>query len=91
MRRLLLLVALGICACNREPQESAAAPTQVAPGEVIETPVAQSKAPLVVPLPKDQAELDRGGLHAPWKSPPSARREELPARPGKRSRHVRSG
>jgi hypothetical protein len=58
MRRRLLLIALGICACNREPQESAAAPTQAVP-EVVATPVAQSKAPLVVPLPEDQAELDR--------------------------------
>jgi hypothetical protein len=59
MKKLLLLIALGVCACNREPQESKAVPTQVAPMEVVQTPVAQSKAPLVVPLPKDQAELDR--------------------------------
>lgn len=59
MGRLLLLIALGTCACNREPQESAAAPKLTALNEVLATPVAQSKAPLVVPLPKDQAELDR--------------------------------
>ncbi len=59
MRRLLLLVAIGICACNREPEESAAAPMQATPGEVIATPAARSEAPLVVPLPKDQAEVDR--------------------------------
>ncbi len=59
MKRVLLLIALGICACNREPHESTTAPTQAASNDVIATPVAQSKATLVVPLPKDQAELDR--------------------------------
>lgn len=59
MRKLLLLIALGICSCNREPHESATAPMQAAPDEVVATQAARSEAPLVVPLPKDQAELDR--------------------------------
>lgn len=59
MRRLTLLIAIGICACDREPQENAVPPTPATPGEVIATPAARSEIPSVVPLPTDQAEADR--------------------------------
>ena len=59
MRYLVLLVALGAVACNREPQENAAAPAPTIPEEVLVTQAPKSIAPLMVPMPKDQAELDR--------------------------------
>ena len=59
MRNLLLLVALGALACDRAPQERASAPRPVTPAEVSATDARQSKAPLVLPMPKDQKELDR--------------------------------
>jgi hypothetical protein len=59
MRGLALLIAIGICGCDREPEENAASPTQATPGEVIATPAARSEIPSVVPLPTDQAEADR--------------------------------
>ena len=59
MRNLVLLIALAIVACNREPQESAAAPVPTIPDEVLVTQGPKSNAPLVIPMPKDQGELDR--------------------------------
>lgn len=59
MRNLVLLIALGVVACNREPQESAAAPAPTIPDEVLVTQAPKSSAPVVVPMPKGQAELDR--------------------------------
>lgn len=58
MRSLVLLIALGVVACNREPQGSTAAPGPTIPDEVLVTQAPMTKAPLVVPMPKDQAELD---------------------------------
>lgn len=57
MRRLVLLIALGASACDREPQGSAV----VRPPDAVETvvPVRSSKPQAVVPKPKDQAQLDR--------------------------------
>ena len=59
MRRLLLLVALGTCACDRAEEESAAPPQSPSPNNALVTREAKSEAPLVVQKPKDQAELDR--------------------------------
>lgn len=59
MRYLLLLVALGAFACNQAPDERSSAPKPEAPAEIIATQAQQSKAPLVVPMPKDTKELDR--------------------------------
>jgi hypothetical protein len=59
MRQILLLIALGSCACDRGAEERASAPRPAAPPEVVTTQAQQSKAPLVLPLPKDQKELDR--------------------------------
>ena len=59
MRKLLLLIALAICACDREPRGSTAAPSAPMPEKVSAKPAAQSRAPLVVSMPKDQGEVDR--------------------------------
>lgn len=59
MRRLLLLAALGACACDRAPDEQASGPSPAAPADFTATEGPQSKAPLVLPKPKDQKELDR--------------------------------
>jgi hypothetical protein len=60
MKMLLPMIALLVCACDQEAKESATSPTSAMPEEASakqSTPV--SKAPLVLPLPKDQKELDR--------------------------------
>jgi hypothetical protein len=54
-----MLLALGAFACDRAPEERASAPKPTAPRKVIATQAQQSKAPLVLPIPKDQKELDR--------------------------------
>ena len=59
MRGLMLLLALGIAACERKASESAAVPTPAAPDAMLPgQPPARSSAE-VVPKPKDQAQLDR--------------------------------
>ena len=58
MKRLLILSALAACACDRQAQQNAATP--VAPSnEMLASQGPTSKPPAVVPMPKDQAELDR--------------------------------
>ena len=59
MRHLLLLVVLGAGACNRAPEEQASAPFPGPAPQVVKTDAAQSRAPLVLPMPQDQKELDR--------------------------------
>jgi hypothetical protein len=59
MRHLLLLIALGTCACDRATEERTSATKPSVPLEAVATPAQQSKAPLVLPRPKDQKELDR--------------------------------
>jgi len=64
MKRLLLLSLLGAFACDRAPQEAASQPPSAPPVdaqavEALQSKGPQSKAPLVLPMPKDQAELDR--------------------------------
>ena len=59
MKRLMLLIALGLTACERETPESAAVPAPAAPDAMLPgTPPTQQSAS-VVPKPKDQAQLDR--------------------------------
>lgn len=58
MVRLLILTALAAAACDRQPQASAAKPPQ-ATNEVLASQGATSKPPAVVPMPQDQADLDR--------------------------------
>ena len=60
MKLLLPTIALVICACDREPKENTAAPPPTMPAAASanqSTP--SSKAPLVLPLPTDQKEVDR--------------------------------
>ena len=59
MKRLMLLLAIGIAACEQDAPESAAVPTPAAPDAMLPgQPPARSSAE-VVPKPKDQAQLDR--------------------------------
>jgi len=60
MKLLIPMIALLVCACDRESKGSTAAPSQAMPEATSSkqsTPT--SKAPLVLPLPTDQKELDR--------------------------------
>ena len=75
MKRLIALLMLGACACDSEPQEKVATPPAAMPEAGMAKDERISKAPLVLPMPKDQAELDRmilagytpheGHLHPP--------------------------
>jgi hypothetical protein len=59
MKGLVLLMALSAGACDRNPSEGAAMPAPAAPDASLSTPAPGSKPAEVVPLPKDQAQLDR--------------------------------
>ena len=59
MKRILILAALAAAACDRQPQQSAATPTPATANEIVASQGPTSKPPAVVPMPKDQAELDR--------------------------------
>ena len=57
MKRLLIVIVLAACACDRQEQESA--PPLTVPNGVLASQGPTSKPPAVIPMPKDQAELDR--------------------------------
>ena len=59
MKRLALLIALAASACNEEPQRNATSGTPAATDVILPAQSRQSRPPKVIPLPKDQAELDR--------------------------------
>ena len=59
MERLALLIALGACSCEREAREKTAMPAPAAPDTALSTQAPASQIAKVVPLPKDQAQLDR--------------------------------
>ena len=59
MKRLLVFVALAGCGCERQPETDAVAPTLATPDALVATQARSSKPPAVVPMPKDQAQLDR--------------------------------
>jgi len=59
MRGLLVLIALFACGCDRQSQQKATAPAPSALDELRPAQAPASKSPAVIPLPKDQAELDR--------------------------------
>lgn len=56
MRRMLAMIALAASACGSQPQASANETAPAVPS-VLEAP--SSKPASVVPIPADQAELDR--------------------------------
>ena len=59
MKRLVLLFALGVAACERETPESAAIPSPAAPDTMLPETVPPQQSASVVSKPKDQAQLDR--------------------------------
>lgn len=59
MTRHLLLIAFGVCGCSQAPEEQASAPSSALHNESVAGREAQSKAPLVLPMPTDQKELDQ--------------------------------
>ena len=59
MKRLLLLFALGVSACERGAPNDTAVRAPVASNVVLPGPDSAKKSASVVPLPKDQAQLDR--------------------------------
>ena len=59
MKLLLLMLALGISACDREEKSSTAAQPLPAPGTALTAEAKISRPPAVVPKPDDPAEVDR--------------------------------
>jgi hypothetical protein len=59
MKRLMLLIALASSGCDTKPQGDATERTPAASEAMVPTETRQSQPPKVVPLPTDQAELDR--------------------------------
>jgi hypothetical protein len=55
----MLLIALIASGCDMKPQDDAAKRAPAASEAVLPTEARQSQPPKVVPLPKEQAELDR--------------------------------
>ena len=58
MKRLVPLIALAALACNKEQRETAAT-TPAATNVMLPAQSRQSQPPKIIPMPKDQAELDR--------------------------------
>ena len=56
MKRLIVMIALAAGACEGRPQDSVNETPPAVPN-LVEAP--SSKPPPVVPMPKDQADLDR--------------------------------
>ena len=59
MKYLVLLIALTAIACDKKPQTNAAALGPAAAEAILPPQGPKSQPAKVVPLPKDQAELDR--------------------------------
>ncbi len=59
MKRMLPLIALAAGACDREAPDRAAVPAPAAPDAALSIQAPASQAAKVVPLPQDQAQLDR--------------------------------
>lgn len=59
VKPIILLLALGVSGCDRDAQENAAARSTAGPGTIPTTTDRVSQPPMVVPRPKDQAQLDR--------------------------------
>ncbi len=59
MKRLMLLFALTLVACERDNSEKAATPAPTAPHATLPDSASAQKSGGVVPKPKEQAQLDR--------------------------------
>ena len=59
MRRLMLLLTLGVAACEQKAADSAAVPTPAAPDATLPGEAPARSSAEVLPRPKDQAQLDR--------------------------------
>ncbi len=59
MKHFLLLVALGVCACDREAPSSPPAVGPVALDNAVPAGAGGSQKEKMLPLPKDAAQLDR--------------------------------
>ena len=59
MKRLLLLFALGIGACDRDAPEDTVVPAPAAADAILPGQDAEKKSAAIVPMPEDQAQLDR--------------------------------
>jgi hypothetical protein len=58
MTRLIFILAFAIAACEREP-DKAEAPVSNSAADILQVEGGVSKPPPVIPLPTDQAEVDR--------------------------------
>ena len=59
MKRLVLLFALGVSACQREAPDDTAVPAPAALNTILPGQDSAKKSASVVPIPKEQAQLDR--------------------------------
>ncbi len=59
MKQLFVLIALTTCACERQVEDRAATAVPAASDPVIPAQAPSSKPPGIVPIPKNQSELDR--------------------------------
>lgn len=59
IKRVSLLLALGVSGCDRDAQENAAARSTAVPGTIQTATDRVSPPPMVVPKPADQAQLDQ--------------------------------
>jgi hypothetical protein len=59
MKRLVPLIALAASACTDDPQRNTASSTPAATDVMRPAQSRQSRPPKVVPMPKEQADLDR--------------------------------
>jgi hypothetical protein len=59
MKRILMLIALGSCGCERQVDRESASPDPASLNQMLADKAPVSKPPQVLPMPKDQAELDR--------------------------------
>lgn len=59
MKRLSLLIAIGMTACDQAQQERAAVPSPAAPDATLPARAPTSQPAAVVPVPDDKAQLDR--------------------------------
>lgn len=59
MKPLLIIIAIGIAACDRGSPDTAAVPVPTAPDALLPGQAPAKQSASVVPKPKDQAQLDR--------------------------------